>query len=282
MTRDGARPVRDPLRNRTHDAVFLAYHSVADCGPAWSSVPVEQFERHLHLLARWGYRGVGGARAASARRRPPPRAAVGVSDLRRRVRRQRHHGRTPPARPRLVGAGVPPPPAVDSGAAFDWPEIQPRREAHPEVMRSLDWPAVESMAEAGIEFGSHTNRHLHLPALGDDELRDEAARLPPPDHGAARRLRLARLSLRRVEPPAWPLPARDAGIASRSRSRARARPRRTCCRSRGSPSTTATTAAASRSSSRRSAAGCCSRRPGPGPDTVRRRGYVVAERRPAA
>ncbi|UGS34613.1 polysaccharide deacetylase family protein [Capillimicrobium parvum] len=165
--------MRDPLRNRTHDAVFLAYHSVADRGPAWSSVPVEQFERHLHLLARWGYRGVGGRelhQLAAGCRPERPWAFLtfddGFADNATTV--------APLLRERGWSALVfVLPPAVDSGAAFDWPEIRPRRDAHPEVMRSLDWPAAEAMAEAGIEFGSHTNRHLHLPALGDDELRDE-------------------------------------------------------------------------------------------------------------
>jgi peptidoglycan/xylan/chitin deacetylase (PgdA/CDA1 family) len=173
MTVDGGRPVRDPLRNRTHDAVFLAYHSVADRGPEWSSVPVGLFERQLDLLARWGYRGVGARelyQLAAGRRPEQPWAFLtfddGFADNATTV--------APLLRDRgWSGVVFLLPPAVESGAPFDWPEIGPRREAYPEVMRSLDWTAAESMADAGMEFGSHTNRHLHLPALGDDELRDE-------------------------------------------------------------------------------------------------------------
>jgi peptidoglycan/xylan/chitin deacetylase (PgdA/CDA1 family) len=173
MTSDGGRPVRDPLRNRTHDAVFLAYHSVADRGPAWSSVPVEQFERQLDVLARWGYRGAGTReleQLAAGRRPERPWAFLTFDDG--------FADNASTMAPLLntrgwTGMVFLLPPAADSGAPFDWPEIQPRRESHPQVMRSLDWAAVESMADAGIEFGSHTNRHLHLPALGDEELRDE-------------------------------------------------------------------------------------------------------------
>jgi peptidoglycan/xylan/chitin deacetylase (PgdA/CDA1 family) len=65
------------------------------------------------------------------------------------------------------------PPLVDVGGSLDWPEVRARHAAFPRVMRSLDWPAVEAMCEAGMEFGSHTNTHARLPALCDEELREE-------------------------------------------------------------------------------------------------------------
>jgi peptidoglycan/xylan/chitin deacetylase (PgdA/CDA1 family) len=65
------------------------------------------------------------------------------------------------------------PPIVDTGGPLEWPEVRARQAAFPQVMRSLDWAAVDAMREAGMEFGSHTNRHPRLPALGDEELRQQ-------------------------------------------------------------------------------------------------------------
>jgi peptidoglycan/xylan/chitin deacetylase (PgdA/CDA1 family) len=162
-----------PLCNRSGDAVFLCYHSIADDGPPFVSVPVERFERQLALLERRGYRA-GSRRelAGLARGRRPQRplafltfddgfadnACVVAPLLRRR-------GWT--AQVFVL------PPAVDAGRALDWPETRARRAAHPRVMRSLDWHAAEAMADAGFDFGSHTNNHGHLPRLGDEELRQE-------------------------------------------------------------------------------------------------------------
>jgi peptidoglycan/xylan/chitin deacetylase (PgdA/CDA1 family) len=39
--------------------------------------------------------------------------------------------------------------------------------------RSIDWGMAEEMAQAGIEFGSHTLTHRALPDLGDEELAQE-------------------------------------------------------------------------------------------------------------
>jgi peptidoglycan/xylan/chitin deacetylase (PgdA/CDA1 family) len=165
--------VSAPLGNRSRAALFLCYHSVADDGPPWSSVAVATFERQLALLERSGYRS-GSLRdlerlAAGERLAHPvvfltlddgfaDNAAVVGPLLRER------------AWTALVFVL---PPAVDAGGPLDWPEVRARTESYPRVMRSLTWPAVEALAAEGSEFGSHTNRHLRLTALGDEELREE-------------------------------------------------------------------------------------------------------------
>jgi peptidoglycan/xylan/chitin deacetylase (PgdA/CDA1 family) len=161
------------LRNRSAAALFLCYHSVADDGPRWTSVPVARFERQLEMLERSGYRSGGLDDLARITGGEAPRSRLvfltfddGFADNAEVV--------APLLRERGWKALVfLLPPAVDAGAPLDWPEVRARRRDHPRVMRSLDWRQVESMARDGMEFGSHTNNHLHLPRLGDEELRQE-------------------------------------------------------------------------------------------------------------
>jgi glycosyltransferase involved in cell wall biosynthesis/peptidoglycan/xylan/chitin deacetylase (PgdA/CDA1 family) len=161
------------LGNRARNAVFLCYHSVADDGPPWSSIPTQMFERHLSTLSRLGYRAGRRSDLADllAGRRPrQPLAFLTFDD----GFRDNHDTVLPVLRDAgWTGLVFLLPPSVDSGGALDWPEVAERRQAHPEVMRSLTWPQVEEMTEAGMEFGSHTNRHPLLPELGDEELREE-------------------------------------------------------------------------------------------------------------
>jgi peptidoglycan/xylan/chitin deacetylase (PgdA/CDA1 family) len=161
------------LCNRSRAAVFLCYHSVADHGPPFTSVREEAFEQHLRMLSRLGFR------------------SGGRDDLERMARGQRLDGKLvfltfddgyvdnyATARPLLDAHGFSAllfilPPRVDRGDALDWPRVERRAAAYPDVMRSLTWPMVESMAEAGHEFGSHTLSHPMLTQLGDEELRQE-------------------------------------------------------------------------------------------------------------
>lgn len=164
---------RGPLCNRSRAAVFLCYHSVADDGPPFTSIGQGAFEQQLRTLTRLGFRSGGQA------------------DLERMVRGQRVDERLvfltfddgyvdnyATARPLLEAHGFRGlifilPPRVDQGGVLDWPGVERRVGTHPEVMRSLTWPMVESMAEAGHEIGSHTLSHPMLTELGDEELRQE-------------------------------------------------------------------------------------------------------------
>jgi peptidoglycan/xylan/chitin deacetylase (PgdA/CDA1 family) len=175
---DAALAAREPsagrlLANRSRAVAFLCYHSVADEGPPFLSVPVATFERHLRIVERLGYRAGGrrelAAIAAGARPRHPLAFLTfddGFADNAEAVASLlTQRGWT--AQVFVL------PPAVDRGGPLDWPEVRRRRAAHPRILRSLDWRSVETMAAAGIEFGSHTNTHRRLPELGDEELRQE-------------------------------------------------------------------------------------------------------------
>lgn len=164
---------RGPLCNRSRAAVFLCYHSVADPGPPFTSIGQEAFQQQLGTLRRLGFR------------------SGGHDDLARMAQGQRVDGKLvfltfddgyvdnyATARPLLEAHGFRAlvfllPPRVDRGGFLDWPRVERRAAAHPEVMRSLTWPMVDSMAEAGHEFGSHTLSHPMLTELSDEELRQE-------------------------------------------------------------------------------------------------------------
>src|SRR5918999_2363403 len=164
---------RGPLCNRSRSAVFLCYHSVADHGPPFLSVGQETFEQQLRTLSRLGFR------------------SGGQDDLGGIVRGHRADARLvfltfddgyadnyTTARPLLDASGFRAlifllPPAVDHGGMLDWPRVERHVTAYPDVMRSLTWPMVESMAETGHEFGSHTLSHPKLTELRDEELRQE-------------------------------------------------------------------------------------------------------------
>ncbi len=165
--------MRGPLRNRSHSAVFLCYHSIADDGPPFLSLSPELFERQLHLLRRLGFRSGGQADLEELRsgRRPSTRRVFLTFD-------DGYVDNHAAALPLLQRYGFKAmvfvvPPFVDGGAPLIWPELEEQAHAHPAVMRSMTWRMVEEMHEAGTEFGSHTLSHPRLPGLDEEELRQE-------------------------------------------------------------------------------------------------------------
>lgn len=161
------------LANRSAAAVFLCYHSVAEDGPPFLSVPVELFERQMALLQRLGYRNgtLADLRDLADGRRPDaPRVfltfddgfadnhdiALGIMQA---------HGFLP-------WVFVLPPRLEDAGP-LDWPEVTVRQMKHPDVMRSMGWAQAERMAEAGSHIGSHTLSHPWLSRLDAEPLREE-------------------------------------------------------------------------------------------------------------
>lgn len=161
------------LSNRSRDATFLCYHSIADGGPPWLSVPVAHFERHLALLRGqgWATGTVDGLHALAEGRRPPrPLAYLTFDD----GFVDNHTTAAPLLREYGFGAMVfVVPPLLADGAPLAWPEVEATRAGHPDVMRSMTWQQVEELAEAGVEIGSHTMTHPHLEQLDDEQLEQE-------------------------------------------------------------------------------------------------------------
>ncbi len=165
--------VASRLRNRSRDALFLCYHSVAPAGPRWLTVTRRLFEAQLDELARRGYvtGGLAELETLVAGGRPTrPTAFLTFDD----GFLDNHDTVAPILRERGLRAfGFVLPPLVDEGAPLAWPEVAADQRRHPETMRSVTWEMLGEMREAGFEIGSHGLTHAHLPTLGDEELREE-------------------------------------------------------------------------------------------------------------
>ena len=186
------------LRNRSRLATFLCYHSVAPAGARFLTVSEQQFEAQLAELRRKGLRSgnLKGLEALSAGERIEPTVFLTFDD----GFRDNYETVLPLLRERGETAFVfVLPPLLDDGAAFEWPEMVEETRRHPALMRSVTWPMVEAMKEGGFEIGSHTMTHPHLSLLDGEALREELLGFTRSDQGAPRRLRRARLSVRRLE-----------------------------------------------------------------------------------
>ncbi len=62
---------------------------------------------------------------------------------------------------------------ADDGRPLDVPELAAEAVAHPSELATLTWPDLLDLAERGVEVGSHTVSHPHLPELSDSELEHE-------------------------------------------------------------------------------------------------------------
>jgi peptidoglycan/xylan/chitin deacetylase (PgdA/CDA1 family) len=146
--------------------LVLCYHAVSEEWPHLLSTGLAQLERQLEGLLGRGYRPVradellnGGGRFLH----------VTFDDAFRSVER---------ALPLLERLGVPATVFAcsgyaDGGRPLDVPELEAQVRAYPDALATMDWDALRALVERGIEVGSHTVSHPHLPRLGDEEVRRE-------------------------------------------------------------------------------------------------------------
>jgi peptidoglycan/xylan/chitin deacetylase (PgdA/CDA1 family) len=59
---------------------------------------------------------------------------------------------------------------ADDGRPLDVPELARPLATHAEEMATMTWDELRDLIERGIEIGSHTLTHPHLPRLSDGEL----------------------------------------------------------------------------------------------------------------
>lgn len=160
------------LRNRSRAASFLCYHSIAPEGPAYLRVSAEMFERQLALFKRLGLASGSSRelRDLDAGRLRRPTVFLTFDDG--------YRDNFETALPLLRAHGFTAtvfvlPPLLDQGGPFVWPEVAADRERFPGVMRSMTWEMAGEMTEAGIEIGSHTLTHPHLPELSEEDMREQ-------------------------------------------------------------------------------------------------------------
>jgi peptidoglycan/xylan/chitin deacetylase (PgdA/CDA1 family) len=149
-------------------ALVLCYHAVSSEWPhPLSTDPVVLEEQLRRLLAR-GYRP---ARLETALEGGQHALHVTFDDAYRSV------FNALPALERLhVSATVFACPGyADGGRTLDVPELAAEAAAHPAELETMDWDALRELVDRGLEIGSHTTSHPHLPLLGDAELAAELA-----------------------------------------------------------------------------------------------------------
>jgi peptidoglycan/xylan/chitin deacetylase (PgdA/CDA1 family) len=59
------------------------------------------------------------------------------------------------------------------GRPLDVPELARDAAAQPDELATMTWDQLRAVAERGVEVGSHTRTHPHLPRLSDEELEHE-------------------------------------------------------------------------------------------------------------
>jgi peptidoglycan/xylan/chitin deacetylase (PgdA/CDA1 family) len=162
-----------PLLNRSRRLACFAYHSIHADGPPVLSLAPDSFEDHLRRLRRRGFRSarLSDLEALADGGRPAGRMVSLTFD-------DGYLDNYTTALPLLREYGFSAlffvlPTFVDEGGPLDWKGVEKAHASHPDVMRSMTWPMVEEMVEAGMEFGSHTISHPRLPTLGDEELAQE-------------------------------------------------------------------------------------------------------------
>jgi peptidoglycan/xylan/chitin deacetylase (PgdA/CDA1 family) len=143
--------------------LVLCYHAVVEGEPQRLAVRREQFESQLRSLLRRGYRAVTAADAVQERGRL---LHVTFDDAYRSVA---------DTLPLLAELGIPATvfactDYARDGRPFDVPELREDAAADPAAFATMDWDALRAAASSGIEIGSHTLSHPHLPRLSDAEL----------------------------------------------------------------------------------------------------------------
>jgi len=146
--------------------LVLCYHGVSDSWSHSLAVTTRALERQLRALLRRGYRPVPATETLAGRGRL---LHVTFDDAYRNV------ADALPTLERLevqatvfACTGY----AVD-GRPLDVPEVASAAAANPEHMATMNWDELRALAERGVEIGSHTISHPHLPRLDDRELEHE-------------------------------------------------------------------------------------------------------------
>jgi peptidoglycan/xylan/chitin deacetylase (PgdA/CDA1 family) len=148
--------------------LVLCYHALSDSWSHQLSVRPEAFEQLLRSLHRRGFRGVGAEAALEGADRglhvtfdDAFRSVVNALGILEELR--------VPATVFACAA------YADEGRPLDVPEVAAETQAYPEELSTMDWDELRSIVERGVEIGSHTVSHPHLPELSDAEIDIELA-----------------------------------------------------------------------------------------------------------
>ena len=156
-----------PVARSDFRPLVLCYHAVSDGWEHALAVTPRAFERQLRSLLRRGYRPLAADGLLEG-----PRLGLHVTfdDAYRSVLE---------ALPVLRRLGLPATIFVSTGFAdaggrpLDVPELAAEAAAQPDELATMSWDELRATAGEGVEIGSHTVSHPHLPRLSDAELERE-------------------------------------------------------------------------------------------------------------
>jgi peptidoglycan/xylan/chitin deacetylase (PgdA/CDA1 family) len=154
--------------------LVLCYHSVSDVWSHPLAVRRHAFHQQLSSVVRRGFRPVPAGELARGVRKGVHvtfddafRDVLDVVPVLERLRL-----------PATVFVSTD---FADDGRPFAVPELAREAASRPERLRTMRWDELRALAERGVEIGSHTVSHPHLPLLSDAELerelRDSRARV---------------------------------------------------------------------------------------------------------
>ena len=143
--------------------LVLCYHAVSDTWKDPLAVSPLALERQVRLLLARGYTAVGATAVLDNR---PRTFHITFDDAFRSVERVLG------ALERLAVpctifacAGL-----AEHGARFPVPELRDRLPPDEDELLTMRWEMLRALAERGVEIGSHTVSHRHLPALDQEDL----------------------------------------------------------------------------------------------------------------
>jgi peptidoglycan/xylan/chitin deacetylase (PgdA/CDA1 family) len=152
---------------RRFHSLILCYHGVSDAWEHSLAVRPRALERQIRSLIRRGYRPVRASEAVAGGGRR--QFHVTFDDAYKNV-----------ASGLAILDALDVPATVfacasyaDDGRALDIPELAAAVAAFGDHMATMTWDELGELAERGVEIGSHTLSHPHLPRLSDSELERE-------------------------------------------------------------------------------------------------------------
>jgi peptidoglycan/xylan/chitin deacetylase (PgdA/CDA1 family) len=158
--------IADVTASGRRRSLIICYHAVSAAWRHPLAVPLPRLERQVRSVLRRGYRPGTAADVLSGRGRL---LHVTFDDAFESVWN---------AVPALETLGVPVTvfacaAYAEGGLPFDVRELRDEVAAHPRELETMSWEGLRSLAERGVEIGSHTVNHPHLCALPDCELEQE-------------------------------------------------------------------------------------------------------------
>ena len=144
---------------------ILAHHSISRSGDSFAIAP-EKFAQELDALARSGFRTISFREWLEGKPLPPRPVILTFDD----GYEDAYSTALPELRARgMIGTFFVVPAWIGADAAH-----RVVHESAGTTVRYLVWPEVLALSAAGMEIGSHGERHLRMPELPVEEARAEA------------------------------------------------------------------------------------------------------------